>query len=197
MTEPLIATFRKKNVHIWRGEISEAVAARGVLRAYSRREIIFNQGMPSKAVYAVKSGLIETSELNASGRQVTLSIRGPGQPFGYSEAVLDTPRTRQASVLQDAEIWELRTSDFMDMLPGRPDLILAMLGSVLARTTKSSEMRADLRGTSARSRDLRAVTTRHEHGRSRQGRDPAIADHPRGNQPGVRPQPPDGHHHPR
>ena len=149
MTEPLIATFRKKNVDIWRREISDAIAARGVLRSYVRRDVIFHQGMRSDAVYAVKSGVIETSGLNANGREVTLSIRGPGQPFGYSEAVLDTARTRQASVLQDAEIWELATPGFMDMLASRPDLLLAMLGSVLTRVTKTSEMRADLRGTSA------------------------------------------------
>jgi len=149
MTDPLIATFRSKNVQIWRAEISGAIAARGILRSYSRREVIFHQGMPSEAVYAVKSGVIETSGLNANGREVTLSIRGPGQPFGYSEAILDTPRTRQASVLQDAELWELATANFMDTLASRPDLMLAMLGSVLTRVTKSSEMRADLRGTTA------------------------------------------------
>jgi len=149
MTHPLIATFRKKNVRIWRGEISEAIAARGTIRAYARRAVVFHQGMPSEAVYAVRSGVIETSGLNANGREVTLSIRGPGQPFGYSEAVLSTLRTRQASVLQDAEIWELSTGQFMDMLATRPDLMMAMLGSVMTRVTESSEMRADLRGTSA------------------------------------------------
>jgi CRP/FNR family transcriptional regulator, cyclic AMP receptor protein len=152
MTAPLIAQFKSKSVRGWRGDITEAIAEHGVLRSFARKDVIFHQGMPARAVYAVKSGVIETSGLNASGREVTLSIRGPGEPFGYSEAVLGEARTRQASILQDAELWELATDAFMDMLADRPDIMLAMLGSVMYRVTRSSEMRADLRGTTAYSR---------------------------------------------
>lgn len=152
MTTPLIATFRSKTVRGWRQDISEAIAAQGTLRAYARKDVIFQQGMAPKAVYAVKSGVIETSGLNSAGREVTLSIRGPGDAFGYSEALLDAPRTRQASILQDAEIWELATDAFLDMLADRPDVCLAMLGSAFYRMTQSSEMRSTLRGTTAFSR---------------------------------------------
>jgi len=152
MPVPLIAAFRAKNVSDWRTDITVAIRERGVLHCYDRKETIFHQGAPATMVYAVKSGLIETSCLNQEGREVTLSIRGPDEPFGYSEAVLGEPRTRQASVLQDAEIWKLGTDQFLDLLADRPDIILAMLGSVLHRLTRSCEMRADLRGTSAFSR---------------------------------------------
>lgn len=152
MIAPLMENFRSKSVRAWRADISAAIAERGTIRSYARKDLIFQQGMPAKAVYAVKSGLIETSGLSASGREVTLSIRGPGEPFGYSEAVLGEPRTRQASVLQDAETWELPTEAFLDMLGERPEIMLAMLGSVMYRVTRSSEMRADLRGTTAYSR---------------------------------------------
>lgn len=152
MTAPLIAQFKSKSVRGWRADITEAIAEHGVLRSLARKEVIFHQGMPATAVYAVKSGVIETSGLNASGREVTLSIRGPREAFGYSEAVLGKPRTRQSSVLQDAEIWELATDAFLDMIAERPDIMLAMLGSVMYRVTLSSEMRADLRGTTAYSR---------------------------------------------
>lgn len=152
MTAPLIATFKSKNVRGWWNDISSAIKVRGVLKSYERKAVVFHQGMPARAVYAVESGVIETSGLNSAGREVTLSIRGPGESFGYSEAVLGSPRTRQASVLQDAEIWELGTDAFLDMLADRPEITLAMLGSALYRMTRSSEMRADLRGTSAYNR---------------------------------------------
>ena len=152
MTAPLIAEYKSKSVRAWRADITASIAEHGALRSFSRKDVIFHQGMPAKSVYAVKSGVIETSGLNASGREVTLSIRGPGEPFGYSEAMLDEPRTRQASVLQDAELWELGIDAFLDMLAVRPDIMLAMLGSMMYRVTRTSEMRADLRGTTAYSR---------------------------------------------
>lgn len=149
MTAPLITEFRRKSVREWRADVSAAIAEHGTLRVFSRKEIIFHQGAPARAVFAVKSGVIETSGINAQGREVTLSIRGPGEPFGYSEALLSEQRSRQASVLQDAEIWEMTTDAFMDMLAVRPDIMLSMLGSMMHRFTRSSEMRAELRGTSA------------------------------------------------
>lgn len=152
MTAPLIAEFRQKSVREWRADISAAIAEQGTLRSFARKDVIFHQGMQAKAVYAVRSGVIETSGLNAQGREVTLSIRGPGEPFGYSEAVLGETRTRQASILQDAELWELPTDPFLEMLAGRADIMLAMLGSMMFRVTRSSEMRAELRGTSAYAR---------------------------------------------
>jgi CRP-like cAMP-binding protein len=152
MPTPLIASFRSRTVQAWRNDVSTVIRELGMLHRYPRKAVIFHQGDPATAIYAVKSGLIETSGLNQAGREVTLSIRGRGEPFGYSEAVLGEPRTRQASVLQDAEIWQLATDQFLDLLADRPDIILAMLGSVLYRLTRSSEMRADLRGTAAYSR---------------------------------------------
>jgi CRP-like cAMP-binding protein len=152
MTASLISSFRKKDIHAWRAEVAAAISERGTLRRFARRQVIFVQGALSTAIYAVKTGVVETSGLNAGGREVTLSIRGPGEAFGYSEAVLGTSRTRQASVVHEAEIWELPTDAFMDMLADRPNLTLAMLGSALHRMTQSSEMRADLRGSSAHDR---------------------------------------------
>jgi CRP/FNR family transcriptional regulator, cyclic AMP receptor protein len=149
MPGALITTFRRKSVADWRNDIARAIQERGVLQLYKRKETVFQQGSPATMVYAVKSGMIETSCLNQGGREVTLSIRGPGESFGYSEAVLGGPRTRQAGVLQDAEIWKMASDQFMEMIAGRPDILLAMLGSALHRVTRSSEMRADLRGSSA------------------------------------------------
>ncbi len=149
MPVSLISTFRRKTVNDWRNDIAFAIRERGVLYRYRRKETVFQQGTAATMVYAVKSGLIETSCLNESGREVTLSIRGPGEPFGYSEAILGETRTRQASVLQDAEIWRIGSDQFLEMIAERPEIMLATLGSVLHRLTRSSEMRADLRGSSA------------------------------------------------
>ncbi len=145
----LISSFQKMDVRGWRNVISTAIREHGTLRSYARREVIFHQGVMGTAVYAVESGLIETSGLNQAGREVTLSIRGPGEPFGYSEAVLGRPRSRQASVLQDATIWQVATDAFLDLVAERPDVVLAMLGSAMYRLTLSTSMRTELRGTSA------------------------------------------------
>src|SRR5690606_18429810 len=72
-----------------------------------------------------------------------------GESFGYSESLLGRPRTRQAMVLLDAELWRMDAQAFLHLAAKKPTIILAMLGSALDRMTQSSETRADLRGTAA------------------------------------------------
>jgi len=149
MGSELISAFRQKSIWNWRREISKAVSESGRLNFYERKRVIFHQGMPSDTVYAIKSGLVELSGLNSAGHEVTISIRGPGEPFGWSEGLLNEPRARQASVLQDAEIWEMSSTNFLDLLVQRSDIMLAALGSAVHRATRTIEMRSDLRGSSA------------------------------------------------
>jgi CRP-like cAMP-binding protein len=152
MSLNLVSEFQNKSVDDWRSEISDAISAHGTLKAYERKRVIFVQGAPSRTVYAIRSGLVEVSALNESGHEVTSSIRGVGQPFGWSEGLLREPRARQASVLQDAEIWELGIEEFLKLLIDRPEIMLAALGSAVHRATRTVEMRSKLRGAHASDR---------------------------------------------
>jgi len=145
----IIETFQSKSVDEWRRDIALVISEYGELVHYDRKQTIFHQDEPASSVYAIKNGLIETLCLNQAAREVTLSVRGPYETFGYSEVVLGVPRTRRAATLLDAEIWKLESSKFLRLLLNKPEIVLSMLGSALHRSTQSSDMRAELRGTSA------------------------------------------------
>jgi CRP/FNR family transcriptional regulator len=152
MILPLLKAFREKDVLGWRREISEAISEHAVVRFHERKRVVFHQGMASETVYAIKSGVVEIAGLNAAGLEMTSSIRGAGEPFGWSECLLDIPRSRQATVLQDAQLWEMGASAFLELLIARPNLMLAALGSAVHREAQTNGMRSDLRGTSAYNR---------------------------------------------
>ena len=151
-TPELIGSFQSKSIKAWRLEVLQAIRSGGALHRYGRKEVIFHQGVMGDTVYAVESGLVELSGLNPNGREVTVSIRGPGEPFGWSECLLNEPRARQATVLQEVQIWQMSAVDFFDVLVNRPEIMLAALGSAVHRATRSVEMRTDLRGSSAYNR---------------------------------------------
>lgn len=149
MSSPLIETLRSKSIQEWRHQINMAISERGTLHFYERRQIVFHQGMANNTVYGIKRGLVEISGLNASGHEVTTSIRGLGEQFGWAEGLLGEPRTRQATALQDTELWQLSIDDFLSMLLERPQIMLAALGSAVHREIRFASMRYDLRGASA------------------------------------------------
>jgi CRP-like cAMP-binding protein len=152
MLETVPFALELKSVKAWRRDICQAIAERATLRHFRRHETLFALDTPPTTVYAVKSGLIEISGLSRAGHEITESLRGPGDIFGYSEIMLRELRHRQATVLQDAEIWCLARDGFLDILQHRPGVVVAMLGSSLHRVARLHQMRADLRGSTARYR---------------------------------------------
>src|SRR5690606_13827323 len=68
---------------------------------------------------------------------------------GWAEGLLDSPRLRQATVLEEAELWQLPIAEFLEILAGSPMLMLSALGSAVHRSTSTHRMRSELRGRSA------------------------------------------------
>jgi hypothetical protein len=64
---------------------------------FAAGDFIVRQGDPGDALYLIESGKVEARLRTASGRQATLSTRGPGDHFG--EMALVTGRKRSADVV--------------------------------------------------------------------------------------------------
>lgn len=136
----------------WRNQVCSVIKTRGRLHTYARRAVIFQQGMRSDSVYAIETGLVEISGVNRDGREVTTSIRGSGEHFGWAEGLLGETRRRQATAIQDTLIWQATTVDFLDSLAGDPKSMMSALASAVYRETRFARMRYDLSGTSAETR---------------------------------------------
>jgi CRP-like cAMP-binding protein len=141
-----------KPIHEWRADLSAIFAAEGVLRSYRRHAYVFLQGEQAVAAYAVKSGRIEIFSVSAQGREVSISIRGPGEIFGNNELVLGLDRVRGVRALEDSELWVLESEHFFELLCSRQDFVMALFTCALDRGIHHVEMTSNLVGTTARHR---------------------------------------------
>ena len=141
-----------KPIHEWRADLTAIFAAEGVLRAYRRNAYVFLQGEQATASYAIKSGRIEIFSVSASGREVSISIRGPGEIFGNNELVLGLDRARGVRALDDLELWVLESEHFFELLCTRQDFVMALYTCALDRGIHHVEMTSNLVGTTARHR---------------------------------------------
>jgi CRP/FNR family transcriptional regulator, cyclic AMP receptor protein len=105
----------------------ERVAELAVRRAYRSGEIVFSQGDPGDALYAVITGKIRISAGAADGREIFLNIMEPGDTFGEIALLDGGTRTASATATVDSELVSIRREHFLALLEREPRVALELL----------------------------------------------------------------------
>jgi len=105
-------------------------------KTLERGEILFHEGEPAEALYAVIDGQLKLVRYSPKGRELLLHLVNPGQTF--AEAALFAPGTYPATaeVMHACRLWCLPRAALLDLLSASPELGVAMLGSISLWTRK-------------------------------------------------------------
>jgi CRP-like cAMP-binding protein len=113
-------------------ELPEAPAPFARPRRFERGELLIRAGEPADALYLIWTGYARVFRLRGSGREITTSILGPGQPLGIA-VVLRRPAFRSfAEALTAVEAWRLPAGPLLEYLP-RDGALLDLLTRALGR----------------------------------------------------------------
>lgn len=90
-------------------------------------EVLFEQGDPGEALYAIVSGTLEFSIISREGRKLSLDVMRPGALFG--EIALFDPGTRTATVtaLEPARVRGVKNADVLAAIKSAPGLGIDMI----------------------------------------------------------------------
>ena len=112
------------------------VIGAGFEKSLERGEILFHEGEPSEALFAVMRGQLKLVRYSPKGRELLIHLVNPGQTF--AEAALFGAGTYPATaeVTQACRLWCLPRAALLELLRATPELGLAMLGSVSLWTRK-------------------------------------------------------------
>jgi CRP/FNR family cyclic AMP-dependent transcriptional regulator len=105
----------------------ERIAPLATQRAYRRGEVIFSQGDPGDALFAVVSGKVRISTGSAAGREIFLNIMEPGDTFGEIALLDGGPRTATATAIAAVELVSIRRGPLFEMLEREPRAALELL----------------------------------------------------------------------
>lgn len=96
-------------------------------RIMSDDEILFEQGDPGDALFAVIEGIVEISVLSPDGRKLVLDIMRPGALLG--EIALFDPgvRTATATAVGRTRLRRLKNADLMGAIRKSPDLAVDLI----------------------------------------------------------------------
>jgi CRP/FNR family transcriptional regulator len=138
--------------------------------SYQRRQVIHFPGDPADAVFVVRHGRIKISRLSEDGKEATLTLVGPGEPFG-EECLLDaTTRETIAEALEPAQILRIPREDPVPLIHAHPAFALAVAHLMSGRRRVAESRLEEMVFKTVRSR-LAALLARlaRSHGRPTPG----------------------------
>ena len=108
-----------------------------VIQHYEKDRLILIEEDIGKTLFLIQKGRFKVSRMSDDGREVILSILGPGGFFG--ELSLIDGKTRSASVtaIEDSEALLLYRGEFIALLEEYPQISISLLKELAARIRKS------------------------------------------------------------
>ena len=104
-----------------------------MLRHIPRHTIVLNAGDRTDNIYFVLSGELKVQISDEEGREVILSMLGPGELFGEMGVLDDHPRSATVLAVDASEVVVIGQADFKRCLTENPDVSLFIMRSLTKR----------------------------------------------------------------
>lgn len=122
-TVPLFAHFTEEQLRVL--TVTRRSAARG--------SVIMAAGDPTDSLYLVVSGRLKVVMGDAGGREVILSILGPGEFFGEMGLIDDSPRSAGVIAIEPCELLALAKRDFDACLAENFEMAMGVMRALVKR----------------------------------------------------------------
>jgi CRP/FNR family cyclic AMP-dependent transcriptional regulator len=102
-------------------------------RSVSRGTTIMAAGDQIDSLYIVISGRLKVMMSDADGKEVILSILGPGEFFGEMGLIDDSPRSASVVAIEPCELLSIAKRDFKNCLAENFDMTMALMRGLVRR----------------------------------------------------------------
>jgi len=104
-----------------------------VRKTYARQTLIVQDGDPGERFYLLRKGRAKVFLGNEDGREVILSILGPGDFFGELALIDDEPCSASVMTLEESEFVSIGKNEFQKVMAGSATMAFNMLKAVSRR----------------------------------------------------------------
>ena len=104
-----------------------------MLRHVPRNTIVLHAGDTTDNIYFVLSGVLKVQVSDEEGREVILSMLGPGELFGEMGVLDDHPRSATVLAVESSELVVIGQADFKQCLARNPDVSLFIIRNLTKR----------------------------------------------------------------
>jgi CRP/FNR family cyclic AMP-dependent transcriptional regulator len=120
------------------------------LRAHARAvsfapgDVIMREGDQSSTVLVVLEGTVKATKLAATGREVVLELRGPGEVVGELGVIDGHPRSASVVALDRVDALVLSARAFHEVLREHADIAHRLLVTIVGRLRQASSRQLEL-----------------------------------------------------
>jgi len=124
-TVPLFAGFPE--------ELLRTLSAVVTRRSAPRGSIIMAAGDPTDSLYLVISGRLKVMMGDSEGKEVILSLLGPGEFFGEMGLIDDSPRSASVVAIEPCELLAISKRDFKKCLEENFEVAMGVMRGLVRR----------------------------------------------------------------
>jgi CRP/FNR family cyclic AMP-dependent transcriptional regulator len=122
---PLFASFPEDQLRM--------LATMVMRRSAPRATTIMAGGDPTDSLYIVLSGRLKVMMSDSEGKEVILSILGPGEFFGEMGLIDDEPRSASVVTMEPCELLAVSKRDFKKCLAENFEMAMAVMRGLVRR----------------------------------------------------------------
>ena len=122
---PLFASFPEEQLRMLTTMVSRRSAARGTT--------IMAGGDATDSLYIVLSGRLKVMMSDSDGKEVILTILGPGEFFGEMGLIDDEPRSASVVTIEPCELLAIAKRDFKKCLLENNEMAMAVMRGLVKR----------------------------------------------------------------
>jgi CRP/FNR family cyclic AMP-dependent transcriptional regulator len=109
----------------------------GLRKKYKKGNIVVLEKEMGAALFVIISGKVKIVRTDEDGREVILSIFGPGEFFGEMSLLDGLARSASVVALAKAELFMIHRRDFLKLLHEHPQVAISLLGELTTRLRKA------------------------------------------------------------
>jgi len=122
----------------------DAVLAQAIVRRIPRNSIILRQGDASRGAHVIVSGRVRIATNSEDGREVTLTVLGPGEVIGEMAMLDGEEVSADVTAIEDCELLAIDRARFLAMLRADSGLCLRLMAVLCRRLRRSNAAVEDL-----------------------------------------------------
>ena len=112
-------------------------------RRYPRGAVIFLAGDPNAQLYLVEAGRVRIGLTSPEGKEVVLTVLGPGDFFGDLSLLDGEPTSADAVAQEDCRLLLLPRAAFLNFVEGQPRAATALLAVLSRRLRRNARLIQD------------------------------------------------------
>lgn len=126
---PIFADLEEKEL--------DKIAKLGTRQKYKKGNIVVLERESGAALFVIISGKVKVVRTDAEGREVILSMFGPGEFFGEMALLDGMARSASVVAISKAELFMIHRRDFLELLHQFPSIGVALLSELAMRLRKA------------------------------------------------------------